>query len=145
MSEGFFRAFSWLGYSFLSWAGWSTVPAVQTLSLPGSHAVNTFGFVTPTPQQWHFNPVCCSADVGHSPSLQATHPRASRAHLQLRLSREGWVMHILLPRCPHKSKQPRAARELGPYLDLWIHILSVALHICTQSGLAHSCGVIPAP
>lgn len=54
-------------------------------------------------------------------------------------------MHILLPRCPHKSKQPRAARELGPYLDLWIHILSVALHVCTQPGLAHSCGVIPAP
>lgn len=148
MSEGFFRMFSWLGYSFISWASWSTAPVVQSPSLPGSLAVNTL-CLSPRAHSSDTSvlcaSLCCSADGGHSSSLQSSHPRASQAHLQLRLSRESWVMHILLPRCPHQIKQLRAARELGPCFSLCIHILSIALHICTQSELAHSSGVIPAP
>lgn len=88
-----------LFFPFLSWLEHSLCCAD---SIPSRQpCCEHFGFVTLSPQQWLFSPlcftVCCSADAGHLFSLQTSHPRASQTHPQLRLSRESWGMHILLP------------------------------------------------
>lgn len=100
-------------WAFSEVTGADPVPVVQTLSLPGSCAVNALGLSPLSQQQWHISPVCfpmcCSADVGHSVSLHTGYLRASQAHVQLGLSGESWVRQIFLPQHPYKSKQPCAA------------------------------------
>lgn len=79
MSEGFFRVLSWLGYSFLSWAGWSTAPVVQTPSLPGSCAVSTLG-LSPRAHSSDTSMLCASLGVagkGVASSLHSRHTCSS--------------------------------------------------------------------
>lgn len=140
MSEGFFQSIFLAGFffPFLSWLEHSpccadSVPSRQP-------CCEHFGFVTPSPQQWHFDPlcfpVCWRADVGHSSSLQTSHPKASWAPLQLRLSRESWVMHILLP-CVHtRANSLRLLGSLGCF-NLDPHPLNCSSYLdparaCTQ-------------
>lgn len=131
MSGWFFSqlcgVFSWLS---LFQADQSWVPVVQTV--PSRQMCwQHFGFVTRVHSS--DTSVLCAAVLMWD------------AYLPFKSATCGSPRQILLPQHPYNSKQPQAARQFGPHFRLWIHILSFALHIWTQSGLVDRCGVVPAP